>query len=55
LKKVLLWPEKQVTQTSILETYQLSVIYDRRNMEESDDVSQESMKKFMPILSDYYP
>jgi hypothetical protein len=24
-------------------------------MEESDDVSQESMKKFMPILSDYYP
>lgn len=24
-------------------------------MAESDDVSKESMKKFMPILSDYYP
>jgi hypothetical protein len=31
------------------------VIYDRREMAESDDVSQESMKKFMPILNDYYP
>ncbi len=24
-------------------------------MAESDDVSKESMKKFMPILNDYYP
>jgi hypothetical protein len=24
-------------------------------MADSDDVSKESMKKFMPILNDYYP
>ncbi len=40
---------------SYVETYQLSVIYDRRDMADSDDVSKETMKKFMPILQDYYP
>lgn len=40
---------------SYAETYQLSVIYDRRDMADSDDVSKETMKKFMPILQDYYP
>lgn len=36
-------------------TDKISIIYDRRNMAESDDVSQKSMKKFMPILNDCYP
>ena len=54
-KREWLWPSKQVILHFYIETYQLSVIYDRRDMAESDDVSKESMKKFMPILNDYYP
>lgn len=38
-----------------VETDKLSIIFDRRNMAESDEVSSQSMKKFMPILNDYYP
>ena len=37
------------------DTHQISIIYDRREVAESDDVSKESMKKVMPILNDYYP
>ena len=37
-----------------IETYQLSIIFDRRDMEENDEVSKESMKSFMPILNNYY-
>lgn len=33
----------------------MSIIFDRRDMEESDEVSKESMKEFMPILNSYYP
>ena len=36
-------------------TDQISVIYDRRDMAESDDVSKKSVKKFLPILQDCYP
>lgn len=33
----------------------MSIIYDRREMGESDDVSKKSMEKFMPILNNCYP
>ena len=55
LRYLLYMIEKGVQLAKQAKTYQLSVIYDRRDMAESDDVSKESMKKFMPILNDYYP
>ena len=55
LKKAINSLNNQVLLFQLLETYQLCVIYDRRNMADSDDISKESMKKFMPILNDCYP
>ena len=47
--------EQGVKLAAEAQTYKLAVIFDRRNMAESDDVSSQSMKKFMPILNDCYP
>ena len=38
-----------------LGTHQITIIYDRREVAESDSVSKETMKQVTTLLNDYYP